>query len=92
MPFYDYTHVIATDELIKTEVCNGSVLHEVFMAKDKPTKIVSKKHLARLERERRQTRLITSYCYWHSSHHCWTPGLWDSERNRPESPSTGSYC
>jgi len=30
------------------------------MAKDKPTKIASKKHLARLERERRQTRLITS--------------------------------
>jgi peptidyl-prolyl cis-trans isomerase D len=30
------------------------------MAKDKPTKIVSKKHLARLERERRQTQLITS--------------------------------
>jgi len=30
------------------------------MAKDKPTKIQSKKHLARLERERRQTRLITS--------------------------------
>jgi len=29
------------------------------MAKDKPTKIVSKKHLARLERERRQTQLIT---------------------------------
>jgi parvulin-like peptidyl-prolyl isomerase len=29
------------------------------MAKDKPTKIASKKHLARLERERRQTRLIT---------------------------------
>ena len=30
------------------------------MAKDKPTKIASKKHLARLERERRQTQLITS--------------------------------
>jgi parvulin-like peptidyl-prolyl isomerase len=30
------------------------------MAKDKPTKIASKKHLARLERERRQTKLITS--------------------------------
>jgi len=30
------------------------------MAKDKSTKIASKKHLARLERERRQTRLITS--------------------------------
>lgn len=30
------------------------------MAKDKPTKIATKKHLARLERERRQTRLITS--------------------------------
>jgi len=30
------------------------------MAKDKVTKIASKKHLARLERERRQTRLITS--------------------------------
>jgi peptidyl-prolyl cis-trans isomerase D len=30
------------------------------MAKEKPTKIVSKKHLARLERERRQTQLITS--------------------------------
>lgn len=30
------------------------------MAKDKPTKIASKKHLARLERERRQTRLISS--------------------------------
>ena len=30
------------------------------MAKDKPVKIASKKHLARLERERRQTRLITS--------------------------------
>jgi len=29
------------------------------MAKDKPTKIASKKHLARLERERRQTQLIT---------------------------------
>lgn len=29
------------------------------MAKEKPTKIASKKHLARLERERRQTRLIT---------------------------------
>jgi peptidyl-prolyl cis-trans isomerase D len=29
------------------------------MAKDKPTKIASKKHLARLERERRQTRLIS---------------------------------
>ncbi len=29
------------------------------MAKDKPTKIVSKKHLARLERERRQIQLIT---------------------------------
>jgi len=28
------------------------------MAKDKPTKIATKKHLARLERERRQTRLI----------------------------------
>jgi hypothetical protein len=30
------------------------------MAKDKPSKIVSKKHLARLERERRQTNVITS--------------------------------
>jgi hypothetical protein len=30
------------------------------MAKNKPTKIVSKKHLARQERERRQTRIITS--------------------------------
>jgi peptidyl-prolyl cis-trans isomerase D len=30
------------------------------MAKDKPTKIASKKHLARLERERRQTQLISS--------------------------------
>ncbi len=30
------------------------------MAKDKLTKIASKKHLARLERERRQTQLITS--------------------------------
>ncbi len=30
------------------------------MAKDRPTKIASKKHLARLERERRQTRIITS--------------------------------
>jgi len=30
------------------------------MAKDKPTKIASKKHLARLERERRQTQLITT--------------------------------
>jgi parvulin-like peptidyl-prolyl isomerase len=30
------------------------------MAKAKPTKIASKKHLARLERERRQTQLITS--------------------------------
>jgi peptidyl-prolyl cis-trans isomerase D len=30
------------------------------MAKAKPTKIASKKHLARLERERRQTNLITS--------------------------------
>jgi peptidyl-prolyl cis-trans isomerase D len=29
------------------------------MAKDKPVKVASKKHLARLERERRQTRLIT---------------------------------
>lgn len=29
------------------------------MAKEKPAKITSKKHLARLERERRQTRLIT---------------------------------
>jgi len=29
------------------------------MAKDKPTKVVTKKHLARQERERRQTRLIT---------------------------------
>jgi peptidyl-prolyl cis-trans isomerase D len=33
---------------------------EAFMAKDKPTKIATKKHLARLERERRQTRLIAS--------------------------------
>jgi peptidyl-prolyl cis-trans isomerase D len=30
------------------------------MAKDRPTKIASKKHLARLERERRQTQVITS--------------------------------
>ena len=30
------------------------------MAKDKPTKIASKKHLARLERERRQTKIISS--------------------------------
>jgi len=29
------------------------------MAKEKPTKIATRKHLARLERERRQTRLIT---------------------------------
>jgi peptidyl-prolyl cis-trans isomerase D len=29
------------------------------MAKEKPTKIATKKHLARLERERRQTQLIT---------------------------------
>jgi parvulin-like peptidyl-prolyl isomerase len=41
---------------------NGKVkklCDEVTMAKSKPTKIVSKKHLARQERERRQTRLIS---------------------------------
>jgi peptidyl-prolyl cis-trans isomerase D len=36
------------------------IASEALMAKDKPTKITSKKHLARLERERRQTRIITS--------------------------------
>ncbi len=30
------------------------------MAKERSTKIASKKHLARLERERRQTQIITS--------------------------------
>ncbi len=62
------------------------------MAKNKSPKILTKKHLARQDRERRQTRLISWNCHWDHSNrgsgHC----IRTPERHLIPQLETGGLC